>query len=94
MKQTLNMRKKLSINLRYCYSSGGATQNMSATRSSPTIDINLHGLWLSAVTVSLHYLPRCLRSIVTCGKTHTMATYTKCIQGCQVQVNKKWQTTC
>jgi len=30
MKQTLNMRQKLSINLRYCYSSRKATKNMSA----------------------------------------------------------------
>jgi len=72
MKQTLDMRQQLSINLRYCYSSRRATQNMSAARSSPTIGINLHDVWLSAVTVSIHYLPRCLRSVFTCGKTHTM----------------------
>jgi len=38
---------------------------MSAARSSPTIVINLRDLWLSAATFSLHYLPRCLRSVVT-----------------------------
>jgi len=37
MKQTLNMRQQLSINLRYCYTSRRATQNMSAASSSPTI---------------------------------------------------------
>jgi len=63
------MRQQLSINLRYCYSSRRATQNMLATRSSPTIVINLRGLPLLAVAVSLHYLPRCLHLIVTCGKT-------------------------
>jgi len=31
--------------------------------------IKLRGLPLSAVTVSLHYLPRCLRSTVPCRKT-------------------------
>jgi len=30
--------------------------------------IKLLGLLLSAVIVSLHYLPNCLRSTVTCGK--------------------------
>ena len=30
--------------------------------------MKLRGLPLSAVTVLLHYLPRCLRSTVTCGK--------------------------
>jgi len=29
---------------------------------------------LSTVTVSLHYLPRCLRSTVTCGKTPNIVT--------------------
>jgi len=41
MKQTLNMRQQLSINLIYCYSSGRVMQNMSASRSSPTIGIPL-----------------------------------------------------
>jgi len=68
MKQTLNMRQQLSIHLRNCYSFRRATQNMSAIYNSPTIGLNLRGLPLSEVTVSLHYLPRCLRSIVTCGK--------------------------
>jgi len=69
------MRQKLSINLRYCYSSRRATQNMSATRNSPTNGINLRGLPLLAVAASLHYLPRCLRSKATCGKTRTTVTW-------------------
>ena len=62
--------------LRYCCSSTRATQNMSATRSSPTIGLYkpIRGLPLSAVTVSLHYLPRYLRSVVTCGKMYTTVT--------------------
>jgi len=31
----------------------------------------LRAFWLSAVTVSLHYLPRSLRSTVTCGEAPT-----------------------
>jgi len=75
MKQTLNLRQQLSINLRYRYSSRRAAQTMWATRNSPTIGLNLRGLPLSAVSVSLHYLPRCLRSIATCGKTPTTVTW-------------------
>jgi len=71
MKQTLNMRQKVLISLRHCYWSRRATQNMSATRNSPTIGLNLRASPLSAVTVWLHYLPRRVRSIVTCGKTPT-----------------------
>jgi len=49
------MSQKLPISMRYCYSSRRAAQNMSATGSFSTIIIiNLHGLPLSAVTVSLH----------------------------------------
>jgi len=43
MKQTLNMRQKLSVNLIYCYLSRSATQKTSVTRSSPTIGINIPG---------------------------------------------------
>jgi len=50
--------------------------------------INLRAFPLLAVTVSLNYLPRCLRSKVTCGKTPTS------YQRCQVQVNKNCKTTC
>jgi len=75
MKQTLNLRQQLSIKLRCCYSSRRATQNMSAIHNSPTIGLNLRGSPLSAVTVSLHYLPRCLHSTVTCGKTPTTTTW-------------------
>jgi len=52
-----------------------ATQNMSARCNSPTIGVNLRGLPLSAVTDSLHYLPKCLRSTVTCDKTPTTVTW-------------------
>jgi len=47
---------------------------MSATHNSPTIALNLRALPLSAVTLSLLYLPRRLHSIVTCGKTPTTVT--------------------
>jgi len=59
MKQTLYLRQQLCINLRYSYSPRRATQTMPATRNSPTIGLKLHALPLSAVTVSLHYLPTC-----------------------------------
>jgi len=36
--------------------------------------IKLRGLPLSAITVSLRHLPRCLRSAVTCGKTPSTVT--------------------
>jgi len=70
------MRWQLSVNLRYCYLFRRATQNKSASWNSPTIVINLIVLPLSPVTVSQHYLPRSLRSIVTCGKTPTTVTWT------------------
>jgi len=90
MKQTFNMKRQLSISLRYCYSSKRATQNMLATRSSPTIGINLRGLPLPAVTVSLHYVPRGLRSIVICGKTHTTVTWSASSKiRCQVIVTQQ-----
>jgi len=82
MKQALNLRQQLSINLRYCYSSRRTTQNMSATRNSPSIGLNLRALPLSAVTVSLHYLPRCLHSIVRCGKTPTTVTWSASTKIC------------
>ena len=69
------MRQQLSINLRHCYSSRRVTQNMLAAHNSPTIGSNLRALPLSAFTVSLHYLPRRLHSIVTCGKTPTTVTW-------------------
>ena len=69
MEQTLKLRLQLSNNFRYCYSSRRATQTMSASRYSPTIGLNRHASPLAAVTVSLHYLPRCLCSAITCGKT-------------------------
>jgi len=37
MKQILNIRRQLAINLKYCYSAWRATQNTSASRSLPTI---------------------------------------------------------
>jgi len=78
------MKSQLSINLRYCYLSGRATQNISASRSLPTIGFKstCHGLPLSAVTVSLHYLPRCLHWTVTCGKTATTVTWSAPLKIC------------
>jgi len=65
------MRQQLSINLRYCYSSSLEEPHKICRR--PTIRLPT---WLTAVsTVSLHYLPRYLRSIVTCSKTHTTVTW-------------------
>jgi len=40
MKQTLNMRRQLAINFEYYYSARKNTQNMSASRSLPTIVID------------------------------------------------------
>jgi len=37
MKQILNKRRQLAINLRYCYSARRATQDMPVSRSLPTI---------------------------------------------------------
>jgi len=37
-------------------------------------NIKLRTSSLSAVTISLHYLARCLRSTITCGKTPSAAT--------------------
>ena len=70
---------ELSVNFRYCYLFRRSTQNMSANRSSPTMSIVLP---LSPVTVSQHYPPRSLRSIVVlrseitsgiCAKLRTVA---------------------
>jgi len=36
--------------------------------------INVRGLPLPAVTFKLHYLPRCLRSTVTCNKMPATVT--------------------
>jgi len=68
--------------LGYCYSSRRAAQNMSATRNSTTIGLNLRALPLSAFTVSLHYLPRCLHSLVTCGKMPITATWSASSKFC------------
>jgi len=35
MKQTLNIRRQLAINFKYCYSTRRTTQSMSASRSLP-----------------------------------------------------------
>jgi len=37
MKKTLNMRRQLVIDLKYCYSARRVTKNMSVSRSLPTI---------------------------------------------------------
>ena len=44
--------------------------------------IKLFGLLLSAVTVSLHCLPRCLRSTVTGGKIPIAATLSELLNIC------------
>jgi len=44
--------------------------------------INVRGLPLSAVTVTLHYLTRCLRSTVTCNKTPTIVTWSEHLKIC------------
>jgi len=40
-------------------------------------ECNVRGLPLSAVTVTLHYLSRCLRSKVTRNKTSTIVTWSE-----------------
>ena len=47
-----------------------------------THSIKLRAFPISAVTVSLHYLPRCLRSAVTSGKTPTTVTWGKPLKIC------------
>jgi len=39
MKQTLNMRQQLAINLKYCYSARRATQNMPSSCIEPRIQV-------------------------------------------------------
>jgi len=56
---------------------GGEMPRHSPTLRRPCFfshSIKLFGLLLSAVTVSLPYLPRCLRSTVTGGKAPIAAT--------------------
>jgi len=45
-------------------------------------NIKLRDLPLSTATVSLQYLPRCLRSTVTCGKTPTTVTWSEPFKIC------------
>jgi len=47
---------------------------------------------LSAVTVSLHYLPRYLRSTVTCGKTPTSYCYAMKTNSRKIR-SQVWQPT-
>jgi len=44
--------------------------------------IKLRSLPLSAVTVSLDYLPRCVRSTITCGKRPTTVTWSDLLKIC------------
>jgi len=44
--------------------------------------INLRGLPLSSTTVTLHYLPWCMRSTVRCGQTPTTVTCSELFQIC------------
>jgi len=45
-------------------------------------NIKVRDLPLLAVIVSPHYLPRCLRSTVTCGKTPTISTWSEPLKIC------------
>jgi len=47
-----------------------------------TLSIKLRAFPISAVTVSLHYLPRCLRSTATCSKTPATVTWSKTLKIC------------
>ena len=51
------MKSQLSINLRYCCLSRGATQNVSASRSLPTIGFKTYVPWLTAIS------SRCLAAL-------------------------------
>jgi len=63
------------MNLIYCYLSRRATQNMPACRNERTIG---KPTWLTAIiAVSLHYMPRCLRSTVIWGKMATTITWSE-----------------
>jgi len=56
MKETLNMRRQLAINLRYCNSVRRATQNMLVNRSLPAIGQGRNKLWVEAVCNHRIYL--------------------------------------
>jgi len=44
--------------------------------------INVRGLPLSACHFSLHYLPRCLRSTISCNKTYATEIQSEPLQIC------------
>jgi len=48
---------------------------------------------LSAVTISLHYLPRCLRTKVTCGKTPNIMTWSEHYKICCHVIVTQWRPT-
>jgi len=48
---------------------------------------------LSAVTLSLNYLPRCLRSAVTCGKTLNIVTWSEHYKICCHVIITQWRPT-
>ena len=77
--------------IKICECSAAADKNFQPTQDSQLSQIHscffshsikLNGLPLSAVTVSLHYLPRCLCSTVTCGKTPTTVTWSEPLKIC------------
>ena len=58
-------------------------------------NIKLFGLLLSAVTLSLHYLPRCLRSTVTGDKTPIAASWSEPLKNySSLNANKRLLTVC
>jgi len=67
-----------SINLIYCYSSRRATQNMSATRNSPTIGLNLRALLLSS-SHSLAALPAKMSAFNSYMRQNAYHRNLKCI---------------
>jgi len=79
MKQTLNLWQQLSINLRYCYLSRTATQNMSATHNSP-IGLNLCCTCLTAMSsLCLAALPAKMSAFSSYMRQNAFHRNLKCI---------------
>jgi len=62
-------------NARHCGASDVVNEVSQDHNLAVTHNIQLRGLPLSAVTVSLHYLPRYLRSTPACGKMPVIVTW-------------------
>jgi len=83
MKQTLNMRQQLSINLRYCYSSSLEEPHKICWRPA----IRLPTCLTASSSHCLTTLPAkgpAFDSYITCGKTHTT------VQCCHSVVMEKY----